>query len=220
MTVIVGLTDRAGCDANTDNLVLVDGVRRRLLWIPRDLWCPTLGDRVNAAFRRGGLAGLIAALREHDLDAEDALVVSRDAVERAVADLAVLVPIPVRMEFAYPLTPTSRIEDGRKRIVFEPPAEVLRGERIHQWIGARSGSDLHRIERQKIFVRRLIEQGAAFGRVLYDQAAWRASGPAAIDVLARVRSTWRFDTLGPLEPALVDRKDVLLRRPERARSGR
>jgi glycosyltransferase involved in cell wall biosynthesis len=35
--------------------------------IPRDLWCETLGNRVNSAYRLGGPDRLLAALREHGL---------------------------------------------------------------------------------------------------------------------------------------------------------
>ena len=40
----------------------------------------------------------------------------------------------------------------------------LEGERIHQWLGARftpdgTGTDFQRIERQKVFVQRLVEEG-------------------------------------------------------------
>ena len=212
MSTIVAVMDRAGFAANTDNLVFVDPVLTRLLWVPRDLWCPVAGDRINAAYRTSGADGLRAALSEHGLDAAHSLVLSRTATEAALSNVSVLVPVPVPMAFGYPLTPTSRIEDGRKQIAFEPPAAVLRGERVHQWVGARGGSDLHRIERQKIFVRRLLEQAFAFQEVLADADAYRCSGAPALEELSRVRSSWKFETLGPLEPVTIDGKQVLVRR--------
>jgi hypothetical protein len=213
VSTIVGVMDRAGFDANTDNLVLVEPARERLLWVPRDLWCPALGDRVNAAFRSGGHPALVAALREHGLLATHSLVLSRTATEAALAPVAVLVPVPARMTFAYPLSPTDRIEDGSKPVTFEPPAEVLRGERLHQWIGARGGSDLHRIERQKVLVRRLLETRFRFDAVLADPEAVRCSGPGALDDLGRVRPTWRLETLDGLAPAVIGRRQVLVRGP-------
>jgi hypothetical protein len=212
MSTVVGIMDRAGFTANTDNLVLVEPEQERLLWIPRDLWCETVGDRINVAYRTGGHDLLLAALREHNLYVTHWLVLSRGATESALARVAVLVPIPARMTFAYPLTPTARIEDGSKQVVFEPPAEVLRGERVHQWLGARGGSDLHRIERQKVLVRRLLEQGFEFGRSLANPDWVRSSGPAALQELGRVRATWRLQTLGTVAPAVIDGKQVLLRR--------
>jgi len=210
MNVIVGITDRAGFTSNTDNLVLVRPSFRQVLWIPRDLWCPVFGDRVNRAFADGGHERLVAALAEHGLDAGGSVVLTRDATESALAAVSVLVPIPIAMTFAYPLTPTARIEDGRKTITFRPPAEVLRGERIHQWIGARGGSDLHRIERQKILLRRLIEDRVDFRACLARPDWVRASTPAALDTLADVDATWRFETFGPTIPETIDGKQVLV----------
>lgn len=211
MSTIVGIMDRAGFEANTDNLVLVDPAVRQLLWIPRDVWCTVVGDRINAAFRKGGHRLLLDAVREHGLAAEHAIVFSRTATETLLARVAVMVPIPVRMTFSYPLVPTAPIEDGSKEIAFVPPAEILRGERVHQWLGARGGSDLHRIERQKVFVRRLLETGYDFRQALADSQGYRQSDPAAVDDLARVRAAWTFATLGATEPAVIDGKQVLLR---------
>ena len=212
MSTIVGVTDRAGFVANTDNLVLVEPGERRLLWIPRDLWCPSLGDRINVVYRTGGHEGLLAALDEHGLEAEHSLVVTREATEAALADLSVTVPVPTRMVFEYPLAPTARIEDGSKTITFEPPAERLSGERIHQWLGARAGSDLHRITRQQLFVRRLLERGFDFSRLLADPDRVRTSDPRALEDLARVDRGWALETLDGLEPATRDSRMVLVRR--------
>ena len=212
MSTIVGITDRAGFDANTDNLVLADPLLRRLLWIPRDLWCPTLGDRVNVAHRSGGHEGLCAALAEHGLEAEHSLVVTREASEAALAGVSLTVPVPARMTFEYPLSPTARIEDGRKTITFEPPAERLSGERIHQWLGARAGSDLHRIARQQVFMRRLLERDFAFGQLIADHERVRCSDPRALAELAGVDESWAMETLDGLEPAMMRSRKVLVRR--------
>jgi hypothetical protein len=214
MSVIVGVMDRAGFDANTDILALVEPEARRLLWVPRDLWCPGLADRINTAFRLGGHDRLVCGLAEHGLRVDFSLILAREATEAALAGARVLVPVPARMVFDYPLTPTARIEDGRKTIYFNPPAEVLRGERIHQWLGARAGSDLHRLERQKVFVRRLLEQGFDFRQFIANPAWHRCSDPAAFAALAQVRPNWRFETLGGLVPRLIGGKDVLVREPD------
>ncbi len=213
MNVIVGVMDRAGLAANTDILVLVEPGRERLLWVPRDLWCPARHDRINTAFRHGGQAELVAALAEHGLAAPHSLIFDRRATEAALAGARVLVPVPAPMIFDYPLAPTERIEDGRKTITFRPPAEVLSGERIHQWLGARGGSDLHRLERQKVFVRRLLEQGFDFRAFIANPDWYWCSGPDAFDSLVRVRPAWRFETLDGLSPVMMGDMDVLVRPP-------
>lgn len=212
MSTVVGVMDRAGFEANTDNLVLADPDRARLLWVPRDLWCDTVADRINAAYAMGGHDLLVRALRDHGLEATHSVVLSRTATEAALARVLVVVPVPGRMVFTYPLAPTARIEEGSKQVTFEPPAQLLKGERVHQWIGARGGSDLHRIERQKVLVRRLLEQGFAWHTCLADASAFRCSAPGALDELRVVGSTWAFETFGPVEPALIDGKQVLVRR--------
>lgn len=210
MSTIVGIMDRAGFKANTDILVLVQTEFKRLLWIPRDVWCEGLHDRINTAFAAGGHSRLMAALAEHNLEAQHSLIFSREATEAALADVRVVVPVPARMTFAYPLSPTKPIELGSKEVVFKPPAELLHGERIHQWIGARGGSDLHRIERQKVLLRRLIDMRFDFSRVLATPAWFQCSDARAIHALQCVDASWRFDTLDGLRPETIDFKRVLV----------
>jgi hypothetical protein len=214
VSTIVAVMDRSGFGEHTDNLVLVEPAAARLTWIPRDLWCETLRCRINTAYRDGGHDRLVAALREHGFHAEHSLALSRDATETALARAVVVVPVPIRMAFPYPLTPTARIEDGAKEVVFSPPAEILRGERIHQWIGARwSASDLHRIERQKILVRRLLERRFDFRQALADPRRYRISSPAALDDLSHVGPDWTLATFDAVTPATIDGLAVLVRTP-------
>jgi hypothetical protein len=211
MSTIVAIMDRPGFASNTDVLVLVEPHATRLLWVPRDVWCPGLKDRINTAFRSGGHDYLLTALLEHHLGAEHSLCLSREATEAGLAGARVVVPVPVPMSFEYPLHPTARIEDGRKTISFSPPFETLQGERIHQWLGARGGTDMHRLERQKVFLRRLLQQRYDFSRFLANPAWADLSSAALLDELMQVRHDWRFETMGSLWPAIVDGKQVLLR---------
>lgn len=203
--------DRAGLRADTDIMVLVQPEASRLLWIPRDLWCEGIQDRINAAYRKGGHPLLASSLSEHGLEARTSLCLSRTALEYALEAVSVTVPVPVRMEFSYPLAPTARIEDGMQRVVFQPPGERLRGERVHQWIGARGPSDLHRIERQKILLRRLLHTGFEFTRAIQDPREFLCSNPGAISVLAEVNAHWRFETLTDCFPRTIGNKMVLVR---------
>src|SRR5690606_32925122 len=98
VNVVVAVMDRAGFDANTDVIVVVQPGPRRLLWVPRDLWCESLGDRVNVAFCRGGATALRDALGEHDLDVDGVACLSRSATERALHGTRVVVPVPARLE--------------------------------------------------------------------------------------------------------------------------
>jgi anionic cell wall polymer biosynthesis LytR-Cps2A-Psr (LCP) family protein len=216
MATVVAITDERSFDSNTDVLVVADPATRTLLWVPRDLWCEGLRDRINRAYRLQGHDGVIRALAEHGIEARHGVYVSREASAAALDGVVVDVPVPERLEFWYPLSPERPIEEGRKRIVFDPPYEELSGERIHQWIGARYGaehpsSDLDRIERQQVLLAALLRDGHDFSRVVAPGMPARVSAPEALDELARVRPTWRFSTLGGLASATIDAMKVLTR---------
>jgi anionic cell wall polymer biosynthesis LytR-Cps2A-Psr (LCP) family protein len=216
MATVVAITDERSFESNTDILVVADPVTRTLLWVPRDLWCEGLRDRINQAYRLQGHDGVIRALAEHGIEARHGVYVSRAAAAAALDGVVVEVSVPERLEFWYPLSPERPIEEGRKRIAFDPPHEELSGERIHQWIGARYGadrerSDLDRIERQKVLLEALLRDGYDFNRALAPGLPVEVSAPEALEELARVRPTWRFATLADLEPATMDGMKVLTR---------
>lgn len=223
MATVVSVMDREGFDQRTDNIVVVQPRHRRLLWVPRDVWCETLGDRINAAFKVGGHEGLVEGLRSLGIEVDHSLCVPRAAVEAALADASVIVPVTEPLRFWYPLSPLTRVQDGRKPVDFDPPHEVLEGERIHQWLGSRHGrdpsvraTDLGRIERQQVFVRALLRQGFDFGMVMSGPEAPRVSGPSALDDVRRVRRWWRFTCTDQLEDRILDdgRAVLVLRSPD------
>lgn len=216
MATVVSILDRDIPDGRTDNIVVVDSRRRLLLWIPRDLWCPDLGDRINEAFARGGHGALIEALAEHEIRVDSSICLRRAAVERTLAKVEVTVQVPRPLDYWYPLSPTEPIENGRKLVSFRPPTETLSGERLHQWVGARSaldgsGSDLERIERQKALVQTLLATGFDFSAAVAAPEWGSASEHGALDELRKVRHDWRFETLRGVEPGRVGSKSVLLR---------
>ena len=227
MATVVTVMDRGGWAANTDNIVVADPARRRLTWVPRDLWAESIRFRVNRAYARGGHEALAAALADLGLPVQHGLCVRRETTERALAGAEVTVPVREPLRFWYPLEPTAAIEDGRKPISFDPPQETLCGERIHQWLGARyrregasSLPDVERLERQQVFVRSLLEQGFDFrAAVDADPSLIRASGAEAFEELSRVDATWRFETVDDVEPATIDGMMVLVR-TRRARLSR
>jgi hypothetical protein len=125
------------------------------------------------------------------------------------------VPVGDVIEFWYPLHPQTAIEEGRKVIRFEPPVEVLSGERVHQWIGARyrlvgPGSDLERIGRQQQLIRTMLGSGFDFRSALADPDQVRISSAEATSELGSVRPDWSLRTLAGLIPAERDGKQVLV----------
>lgn len=215
--VVVAILDRDNWSANTDIIVVADITRRRLTWVPRDLWSPLIHDRVNAAFAKGGGALLLEALAGLGFAAESAVCLRRAASEGALVDASVSVPVSEPLDFWYPLTPTSLLQDGRIEVSFRPPRERLTGVRLHQWIGARTmvngqGTDFHRMRRQIVFLRALIDQAFDFHRALRDPELVRITGEDPLPLLARVRANWRMQVHDWVDDAVIDGKMVLVPR--------
>jgi hypothetical protein len=211
MSTAIAVLDRAPPDARTDVIVVADPRARRLLWVPRDLWCEELGDRVNVAWKRGGHSALRAALAEHAISVEHSICLPRATVAAHMEGLRARVPVSEPLEFRYPADPKRW-----KRIRFDPPHEDLEGERLHQWIGARygldgRGSDLPRIARQQQLVAVLLASGFDFGGVLRREPPPIVSDPGALEELAEGASGWRLETLEGLEWARRRGQIVLIR---------
>jgi hypothetical protein len=216
VATVVAVMDRPGWAARTDNIVIVDPAAEQLLWVPRDLWCEGIKDRVNTAFARAGHRGLIDALAEHGFVVNHSLCLARAAVEHALEGVEVTVPVDRELVYWYGLSPQVLLADGRKVIRFSPPAETLRGERLHQWIGARSGlgwssSDFDRIDRQQTLLR-CGWNDLPFSRAV-ENADWvSVSSPEAYEDLRSARPSWRFDTFADVQPRTIAGRSVLVNR--------
>lgn len=222
VSTVVTVMDREGFDQRTDVIVVVQPSRRRLLWVPRDLWSDTVGNRICAAFKFGGHDLLLRALGDLGIKTTHSCCLPRSATEHALEGAVVTVPVREPIRLWYPQEPLLRLQDGRKPVDFDPPRETLSGERIHQWIGGRTPRapidappDLMRIARQQVFLRALIRQGFDFTRALHGPVAPALSSDAALEELRRVRASWRFATLDDVADAEVDgRRVLILRSPE------
>ena len=176
MSTVISIMDRDGWKNRTDVIVVADGVNKTLTWIPRDFWSEIVKNRINIAYALGGHKLLIHSLNKLGLKVKRSLCVLPKAISRAIADLTIDVPVSEPMSFSYPIEPfgpTSEVDKpgARHIITFSPPSEILSNERIHQWIGARFrvdggglNTDLERIERQQILMKRLLEKRFNFGR--------------------------------------------------------
>ena len=216
VSTVVTVMDRDGFDNCTDNIVVVQPGRHRLLWVPRDVWCEPRAERINASFKRGSHQRLVEDLQQLGIEVDHSVCLSRSTVERALASIDVTVPVHQPLQFWYPMSPTERIQEGRKPVDFMPPRERLRGERVHQWIGARHvrdpstpGSDLARIGRQQVLVRRLLRDGFDFSMVLADRERPLVSDPMAIEDLGRVRWWWRMAHTDQVADRQVNGQHVL-----------
>ncbi len=217
MSTVVAVMDRPGWDQNTDNVVVVRPRRRELVWVPRDLWSERYGRRINGVFENAGHDGLRTALRDLGLRVRHSVCLQREAAEAVVARVDVEVPVERLLRLRYPLHPLTLLEDGWRWVEFAPPAERLHGERVHQWMGARSAADpreagdLRRIDRQQALIRALLASGFDFTAGL-DPALVSIDGEPQKE-LRRVQADWATRTLGPVAPATIEgRKVALVRR--------
>lgn len=209
--ICVAIMDEDNWTSNTDVLVVIDSRRRQLTWVPRDLWSERMENRINAAFAAGQL---LPALAELGFPADGLLCLRRGATIAALATVDIEVPVTRPLDFWYPLTPTERIEDGRKQVSFRPPTERLSGERLHQWIGARYAvaglsSDLHRLARQGILLRALLRQGADFSTLLADPGRVTIEGADPLPLLAQVTADWRMRVFRRVRPETIGTRMVL-----------
>jgi hypothetical protein len=93
--------------------------------------------------------------------------------------------------------------------------ERLSGERLHQWVGARYAvdgvsSDLHRLARQGVLLRALLQQGADFSLVLADPALVTIEGDP-LSVLSQVRAVWQMRVFDRVRDETIGKRMVLQR---------
>ena len=212
---VISVLDRDRWTSNTDVIVVADGETKRLTWIPRDLWAPSISHRINAAFSGKGGDGLMQVLAGYGFPTQGSLCLRRSAVEKALEGCSIIVPVEEHLDFWYPLQPTLRSQEGRKRVSFSPPSETLSGERIHQWLGARyrigiPGSDFERIKRQQILLRSLLASGFDWRRVVEDESLADIYGENPVPLLSRIDSTWTMATFNAVQNTVIDRKAVLI----------
>ncbi len=200
MSTVISIMDRGHWQRCTDNIVVADSNKRKLIWVPRDLWSDLIGDRVNEAFKRGGHLLLMNVLGSLGLQVQHSICALPEAVCRCIGNFCVEVPVVERMEFYWPLVMGTDFQQGKKAIVFSPPSEILSGERIHQWIGSRKRvdgapcSDLNRIERQQTLIKILLENNFDFSGFLGEGVSF--SEGFAPDALEAIDRTWTFELFG------------------------
>ena len=159
--------DENNFKARTDILVIIDVIRQKLIWVPRDLYCELIGARINVAYRRGGEKLLLECLKEFDYKVNYAICILPKLLDiyfTAIGEL--LIPVKEDISFYYPTNWPIPIEQTRKTIYFSSPNTLLKGERFHQWIGARYcisnksqivDGDIGRIIRQQQLIKELIK---------------------------------------------------------------
>ena len=165
--IVIGVMDRNAWTANTDIIVIVIPSQKKLVWIPRDLYCETINNRINKAFCKGRSDLLIKCVNNIGFNfiTSHCICLWPTAIEKFINKIdSIKVPVDITRELKYPLHRHKPIEDGFRVITFNKPSEILTGDRFHEWIGARYavnpksfiGCDLDRIIRQQILIKELL----------------------------------------------------------------
>jgi hypothetical protein len=136
VATVVGVLDLDHWGSNTDNIVVADPTTRTLTWIPRDLWCPSIKNRINKAFAFGGIERLIAALNELGFPCDQGLVLRRGATERAAMRISLEVPVEEPLDYWYPLHPDDARPGRAKTRHLSASARAARG-RTHSSMARR-----------------------------------------------------------------------------------
>lgn len=223
MTVLT-ITDRDDWTSCTDNIVVADAKAKLLTFVPRDLWIGSLQAKANAAFRLGGHSKLMAAMAEIGLPVSSSVCLTPVAIKPLIDRICVPVRVDEVMNFWYPkdrrigITDANDapVLDARKQIRFDPPLEVLEGERVHEWLGARISADekgqddLKRIVRQQILIKSLLQTRFDFTGLNLSHASFSTAG--VWGDLAKVGADWKCVTYGDgrLMAEMINSQSVLV----------
>jgi len=207
MSTVIGVMDRNSWTARTDVIVVVDTINEAVTWVPRDLYVTRIKNRINTAYQKGQHHLLIECLRDLGFHADHSICLLPEMTARALADVEVTVPVKKRVAFVYPATPLTPIHISSKIIRFEAPSETLRGERIHQWLGARlskwwQGSDIDRIRRHPVFVKELMKTKFDFRKFL--TGAVSDNMEAVVADVSKVKMGWKFIIFDNVRDATID----------------
>ena len=220
MPTVIGILDSATTNQRTDVIVVADAKRRRLLWVPRDLWSFRFQIRVNAAYQTGGFERLFAVLAELGLPVDEGVVFPRSTTAALLAPVRIEVPVDRPLEFRYPdATAQGEMALDWTVVRFDPPSEVLEGRRVHEWLGARysrldqrDGGDLARIHRQRVLVESLLDDGCDIAGALRDAPGIRTSD-GALDELRKLNHRWEVTFYYTIAATQVGEQRVLLPAP-------
>ena len=138
MSLVLAIMDRNNWSARTDVMVIVNPTEKTLSWIPRDLYCKTIDNRINAVYRKGQELLFLSSLQKLGYQVQHCVCMLPDVVNACIQQMPpISIPLYKTIGFEYPLHRHEPIENGKRIITFRAPVEKLSGDRIHEFIGAR-----------------------------------------------------------------------------------
>ncbi len=199
-TIAIGIMDRNDWKARTDIIIIINFVNKTLTWIPRDTFCNLINNRINMAYSVGKDILLKKCLFELKYKVKDVICILPMFIEQIFNLIGeIKVPITENLSFYYPLHRHLPIENGKKIIYFNSPFDILSGDRFHEFIGARYalkpkgiiGTDIHRIKRQQILLKEILQNKYNFN-INYDEKYIMGINENIINNLKQIDETWNF----------------------------
>ena len=219
-SIILGVMDRNSWDDRTDILILINPEKKIIEWIPRDLYSSIINDRINLAYAKGKGELLLKCLNDLNIFAKYCICVLPLCFDENIKKIDNIdVEVTNNMSFYYPLHRHEEIEKGKKIINFNSPFENLKGDRFHEWIGARYRinndskfkpyPDFDRIRRQQILLKCLLKIKYNF---IYSEDNVKGINDEVLILLKKMDNTWLIKeiTENDYVPKTIDNKSVLV----------
>ncbi len=215
---VITIMDRNTWTANTDIIIFVNPSKKELTWIPRDMYIKEIDKRINAAYRTGRDQLLFESLKSINYDVSYNLCILPNAINDFFNQIEeIIVPVNFDRLFFYPLHRHQPIENGKKIIEFKEPSELLKGDRFHEWIGARYGaipksvysSDFDRIKRQQILVKEILKTKKNSINS-YDEKSIRGLNNEILEILKNIDNTWTFNMTRNITCKTINKKSVVV----------
>lgn len=202
-TIVLVIMDRNNWNGRTDNIIIISKKNKKIKWIPRDLYSKSIKNRINTAYSFGGPDLLIRCLKEINIIVDNCICILPYLIDENIDNLvSITVPVSYNMKFYYPIYRHKPIEEGRKIIEFNSPNVTLKGDRIHEWIGARyeitkntnnsEFPDIHRIKRQQILLKELLKIKYKF--IILNNYV-RGLNDDVLNLLYEIDSTWEIEDI-------------------------
>lgn len=215
--VCILIMDRNSWIARTDVIIICNPDNKKLFWIPRDLYCERISNRLNTAYGKGKDTLVIECLKDFGINVKYCICILPNLINENIIRLGeITVPIAITRHFYYPLHRHTNIEDGKRLIQFTAPNEILAGDRIHEYIGARFAADsklipkhfpdFDRIRRQQNLLKQLLLKKSIFH--YEDEKNIQGINDSVIQILRSVDDSWTIEPIREIDYKLCSKKGM------------
>lgn len=226
--VCILVMDRDSWFARTDVIIICNPDKKLLYWLPRDLYCTRICNRLNTAYQKGQDTLVIECLNDVGIAIKHCICILPILINENIMKIGEInIPIGQTRRYFYPLHRHKPIEEGKRLITFTAPNEILTGDRIHEYIGARYAADDHfkpsikipshypdfdRIRRQQNLLKHLLITKYVFHYA--DEKNIRGVNESVIQILKMLDDSWQIETISETQYTLcvINKMSVLVKK--------